>query len=585
MTTTIIKGLFITLFACFLCSCEGLLDQYPKDRLYAETYFSTEEEIRLYTNTFYKDLIPTAGEIYSGNAEDIITTPLNEEVNCQRTIPTEGGGWNFDVLRNINYYLENSKNCPNEKVRKQYDGLARFFRAYFYFEKVKRFGDVPWYDRELGSDDPDLYKPRDSRTFVMDLVLQDIDYAIANLPETKSLYHVTKWTAIALKSRIGLFEGTFRKYHGISGYEKFLDACIEASETLIDESGYTLYKSGATPYMDLFATLDARPEEIILARDYNATLSLKHNVQNYTNTSSMGKPGLSKLIVNSYLMADGTRFTDKPGYVTFQFHEECANRDPRLAQTIRTPGYARKGSTTLVAPNLAFSITGYHLIKFSMETVYDEYSASCSDMPVFRLGEVYLNFAEAKAERGTLTQADIDKSIKLLRDRVGMPNLDMADANANPDSYLLNAETGYPNVSGANKGIILEIRRERTIELVMEGFRYYDIMRWKEGKRFEKDMTGIYVPGPGIYDLDQNGRADVCFYVGDKPAAFVALFLKIGQDVSLSEGESGNIICHDLNKRVWNEERDYLYPIPIMERSLTSGALTQNPGWNDGLDF
>lgn len=206
-------------------------------------------------------------------------------------------------------------------------------------------------------------------------------------------------------------------------------------------------------------------------------------------------------------------------------------------------------------------------------------------MPIFRFGEVLLNFAEAKAERGTLTQTDLDNSINLLRKRVNMPNLNLSEANANPDPYLLSPETGYPNVSGTNTGVILEIRRERTIELVAEGHRYYDIIRWKNGKRFEKSMLGIYIPGPGNYDLDNNGKLDVCFYEGDKPSAFVPLFLKIGQDVTLSEGNKGYILCHGLNERVWNENRDYFYPIPIKERLLTEGALTQNQGWNDGLNF
>ena len=299
----------------------------------------------------------------------------------------------------------------------------------------------------------------------------------------------------------------------------------------------------------------------------------------------MGRPGMNKKIVNSYLMADGSRFTDKAGYETMTFDQECQNRDPRLAQTIRTPGYTRIGSTKKEAPNLAYTMTGYHLIKYSMTANYDEYNKSCNDIPLIRTSEVYLNFAEAKAELGTLKQADINKSIKLLRDRVGMTNLDMELANSKPDPYLMSAATGYPNVKGANQGVILEIRRERTIELAMEGFRYYDIMRWKEGKLFENDLLGIYVPGPGTYDLDKDGTDDVCFYVGTKPAGNVPLYLEIGEQIRLSNGESGYIICHSLITKKWNEDRDYLYPVPISERTLSNGVITQNPGWNDGLNF
>ena len=166
-----------------------------------------------------------------------------------------------------------------------------------------------------------------------------------------------------------------------------------------------------------------------------------------------------------------------------------------------------------------------------------------------------------------------------------MTNLDMELANSKLDPYLMSAATGYPNVKGANQGVILEIRRERTIELAMEGFRYYDIMRWKEGKLFENDLLGIYVPGPGTYDLDKDGTDDVCFYVGTKPAGNVPLYLEIGEQIRLSNGESGYIICHSLITKKWNEDRDYLYPVPISERTLSNGVITQNPGWNDGLNF
>lgn len=119
----------------------------------------------------------------------------------------------------------------------------------------------------------------------------------------------------------------------------------------------------------------------------------------------------------------------------------------------------------------------------------------------------------------------------------------------------------------------------------MEGFRYYDIMRWKEGKLFENDLLGIYVPGPGTYDLDKDGTDDVCFYVGTKPAGNIPLYLEIGEQIRLSNGESGYIICHSLITKKWNEDRDYLYPVPISERTLSNGVITQNPGWNDGLNF
>ena len=245
------------------------------------------------------------------------------------------------------------------------------------------------------------------------------------------------------------------------------------------------------------------------------------------------------------------------------------------------------GGNKELAPDLSRSTTGYQLIKYLTEEKYDANKASTNDMPLFRLAEVLLNYAEAKAELGTLKQDDLNKTIKPLRSRAGLPELDMEEANENPDPYLSSPETGYANVTGANKGVILEIRRERTLETPMEGLRYWDIMRWKEGKRFEKPIEGLYFAGTGEYDLDGNGTVDVCIYDSETaPGNKVdVLYLKLGTDIVLSGKTSGNLLAHSTTHRIWNEERDYLYPIPTDDRVLTQGAISQNPGWDDGLPF
>lgn len=569
-------GLIVSLVSCDL-------DKVPLATLSPETYFSNEEELRLYSNKFYEDVLPEAADIYNDRADVIISTPLNTEISGQRTVPATGGGWGWEALRRINYLLQNSHQTDDIAVRNEYDALAKFFRAYFYFEKMKRFGDVPWFNEVLGSDDERLFKPRDSRTLIADSIMQDLDFAIEYLPTTKDVYRVNKWTALALKSRVGLFEGTFRKYHGMADAEKYLNACVAASEELIDNGGYTLYTSGSTPYRDLFATPDARSQEIILARHYDQGLNLTHSVQNATNASTLGRPGLSKSFVNTYLTTGGLRFTDQPNYNTREFVQEMQNRDPRLAQTIRTPGYTRIGGGA-AAPNLSFTVTGYHLIKYTMEQIYDAYDASVNDMPLFRIAETYLNFAEAKAELSTLTQSDLNKSVNLLRARVGMPALNLEQANTNPDSYLLNENTGFPNVSEKNTqytGVILEIRRERGIELVMEGHRYYDIMRWKAGKLFEKPFLGMYFSRLGDFDLDGNGTIDLCLYQGTRPGSSASLFMEVGQDIVLSEGTRGHVVAHGNINRKFDEVegKDYLYPIPSEEINLSNGTLKQNPRW------
>ena len=600
MKKNIILYSFIALLSG-TAGCSDMLDEYPLDAISPETYYNNADELRSATNQFY-GMFPGAASGYTESADVVCIFNLPAEVQGIRTVPTSGGGWNWEYLRAVNFYLSHSVRCDDVDAREHFDGIARFFRAYFYFEKVKRFGEVPWFDRELSSTDPELFRPRDSRDFIMDKILDDLTYAINNISDKKDLYNVTHWTALALKSRICLFEGTFRKYHGIPGYEKFLNECATASKLFIDNAPYAIYQTGAQPYRDLFSSMNAIEEEVILARDYDRSQNVMHEANANTLSPTYGRPGMNKKIVNSYLMTNGDRFTDQPGYETMQYYDEMQNRDPRLTQTVVGPGYMRINSDAVSSPNFGASTTGYQITKWVTDASGDGYLGSSNDYILFRAAEVYLNYAEAKAELGTLTQEDLEISIKKIRDRVGMPNIDMDAANANPDPYLCALESGYQNVTGPNKGVILEIRRERTIELCLEGHRYYDIIRWKEGKMFEQPFLGMYFPGltqgsgDNRYDVfDMNDgiagdkeKVDICIYTGKKPSVKnIRKFYKLGDEFVLTDGDKGNIICHDIEKepRQWNEERDYFFPIPTTERSLTNGALTQNPGWNDGLDF
>ena len=600
MKKNIILYSFIALLSG-TAGCSDMLDEYPLDAISPETYYNNADELRSATNQFY-GMFPGAASGYTESADVVCIFNLPAEVQGIRTVPTSGGGWNWEYLRAVNFYLSHSVRCDDVDAREHFDGIARFFRAYFYFEKVKRFGEVPWFDRELSSTDPELFRPRDSRDFIMDKILDDLTYAIDNISDKKDLYNVTHWTALALKSRICLFEGTFRKYHGVPGYEKFLNECATASKLFIDNAPYAIYQTGAQPYRDLFSSMNAIEEEVILARDYDRSQNVMHEANANTLSPTYGRPGMNKKIVNSYLMTDGTRFTDQPGYKTMQYYDEMQNRDPRLTQTVVGPGYMRINSDAVSSPNFGASTTGYQITKWVTDASGDGYLGSSNDYILFRAAEVYLNYAEAKAELGTLTQEDLEISIKKIRDRVSMPNIDMDAANANPDPYLCALESGYQNVTGPNKGVILEIRRERTIELCLEGHRYYDIIRWKEGKMFEQPFLGMYFPGltqgsgDNRYDVfDMNDgiagdkeKVDICIYTGKKPSVKnIRKFYKLGDEFVLTDGDKGNIICHDIEKepRQWNEERDYFFPIPTTERSLTNGALTQNPGWNDGLDF
>ena len=591
----IIRILFFGAVLSVFSSCEGLLDKQPQSSLTPEEFFSSKEGLEAFSNNFYT-AFPTSG-LYAEASDLYASTEMMPEMRGGRTVPSSGDGWTWGAIRNINTLLGNLHLCKDAEAVKYYEALARFFRVYQYFTKVQRYGDVPWYDKELKANDPDLYKPRDTREFVMQKMLEDIDFAIHNLPDKKEIYKITKWTALALKSRFCLFEGTFRKYHGIDKYENdadyYLEEAADAAYIFITESGYEISKKANNPqlnYRNIFTTMNADATEVILARDYNSAYGLVHSSGNCFNSATMGRYGMNKKVVASYLMADGTRFTDKKDWQTMNFIEEMEGRDPRLVQSVISPTYVMIGDTATTAPNLSFSTTGYNPIKYVTTAEQNIYQKSEIDLIIFRAAEVYLNYAEAKAELGTLTQNDLDISVNKLRDRVGMPDMNMAAANASPDPFLKDSEWGgYQNVpAGGNEGVILEIRRERTIELAQEGHRYYDIIRWKEGKIFEKPLYGIYIDEPDdqgcvFYDFNSDGIDDLCIYQTKKPTKKATVYYQAGKDVVLSENTHGYIQMHK-GMGKWDEERDYYYPIPSEERSLNKN-LTQNPGWDDGLNF
>lgn len=601
------KNKILSIIAAAYCLVACDLTHTPLAALSPETFFSNESELQAFSNTFYTSL--TVGGF--DEISDMLTkNVLTDEIMGSRTVPNSGGGWSYTALRNFNTLIEYSVNCPDEKIRTQYVALARFFRANFYFDKVKRFGDVPWYDKQLGSDDPGLYKPRDSREFVMSKVIEDLDFAIANLPDTKDLYRITKWTALALKSRACLFEGTFRKYHAgqstletlpadAKPYTYYLELSAAASEEIMNTSGYSIFRGNgkATAYRDLFLgdpdkDNNAYAEEVILARDYNKALNILHNSTFFT-IGNYGNQSMTRKMACTYLMDDGTRYTDKEGWQTKEFADEMKNRDPRMAQSVRTPGYKRIDGTEQLAPNFTQVITGYQPIKYmlGLNADADRFEQSHQDLHIYRYAEILLNYAEAKAELGILNQSDVDRSIKLLRDRVGMPNMNLTEIDiVGSDPFLLAEETGYPNVKGQpQEAYILEIRRERSVELFDEDMRHTDLIRWRNcANAYNHKFLGFYVANAeGQHDLDKNGTIDVWFYSGSAPAANEiptgCVIRKIGEQTYFTEGNSGYIIANPIVDGKWNDERDYYYPIPIDERSLNPN-LTQNKGWNDGLE-
>ena len=581
--------IFCTLTGAALMGCTDL-DLIPEDTMAPENYFSSEEELRQYTNAYY-GMLPGADDLNDICADDVIKNILDNEILGNRYPSTEKA-WDWDDLRVINYYFENSGACKDQNARRHYDGFSYFMRAYFYFTKVQRYGDVPYYDEVIGSKDEELlYKPRDSRKYVMQKVVEDLDSAIYMLPETKTPYEVNKWTALALKSRATLFEGTFRKYHPelkLNDGDRFLKIAVEACQKIMDTKSYSLSttkESGLPAYQSLFCSTDlTQNPEMILVADYDKALGRLHNAQAQFDYNT----GLSRSLMEDYLVVkDGHTeyFHQVEGYKTKTVLEVFENRDPRLEQTFMKPGVLSVGTTEPHRTKL--NLGGYPQIKFRPLT-FDQidWGKSYTDLPIIRYAEVLLMYAEAKAELGILTQDDVNQTINLIRQRAGMPDASLDDWLANIDPVQ---DERYSNVQSAQKGAVLEVRRERRIELACEGFRYGDLMRWGCGKLFEAAPEGAYIPGMGYYDVTGDGQPDVAIVEKkadidkipeeDKQKYKLTVYALEGNTIGLTEGTKGYIyLVAQHNKYTFVSPKYYYYPVATKDITVNEN-LYQNPFW------
>ena len=301
-------------------ACKKDLNLKPFDKLSPENAFNTEADLQLYANSFYK-ILPDGNAIIRGDvmSDYMAGKDVNAYIRPGAYSSTSSSGWSWSDLRNINYFLEhyNQANIPAE-AKNHFAGMARFFRAMFYFEKVKRFGDVPWYSRTMSINDPDLYKGRDPRVRVMDSVLADLDFACANIRSKKdnTASQVTKWVALAFKSRVCLFEGTFRRYRpelGLPDAATWLKASLSAADELINSGQYSLNTSGDATmnYRNLFINETPNANEIILAYVCNKSLRVFNDANWFFTSATYGnRISLTKTFADTYLNIDGSRFTD-----------------------------------------------------------------------------------------------------------------------------------------------------------------------------------------------------------------------------------------------------------------------------------
>ncbi len=585
------KNIYIVLLVALLFACnDEHLERFPQTSITKKNFFNNVADLRTYSYQFYDYL----GANYWDRPSDNTTIAKGgvREVMLGTVSADNTGGWDkksWSRLRSINYFLDNYKNAEGDETEKnKYAAMGHFARAIFYIDKVKTYSDVPWYSSVLEASDEALYKARDKREIVVDSIIADLEFATINLQDESEKTLLSKWAAYAQLARFCLYEGTYRQYHVgekdlhiTKEPSYFYNKAIEAANEIMISGKFSIETGDVSQvYGDIFngaINLEACGDIIMYVdyeddkREHGAELVLE-----YEN-------GISRSMADSYLKLDGSFMTTDETDM-LELNNAFENRDPRMKQSLFYPGYIlpQTGKPYKLALN---KTGGYAQIKFlpkEKDTHWDGYATVHTDLPLYRYAEVLLIYAEAKAELGQLDQEDLDKTVNLLRSRVGMAHL-MMNPPVDPIQEVL-----YPNVSSAQKAEILEIRRERRVELFAEGHRYTDMMRWKIGKIFELPQRGIYVPPSGMIDVTGNGEPD--FFIsddgsnnpGDLPST-TTIYITNDDNVSLflENGKSGHIM-HKLEQGymgIFEEPKYYYRPIPTSE-ILLNPALEQLFGWN-----
>ena len=537
-------------------ACKKFVDVNNPDSEVDPNYWKSENSVRAYNWELY-NLFPGFGNGSSLNGDFYFPTLNDDESNptlytFPATAAASNGDWFFGYIRKANIMLERIDGIPMaDEAKNHWKGVARFFRALQYFKLVQEFGRVPWFSHSLDiSDSTQIYKQLDTHQLVMDSVLADLNFAVANLRTADQPNTINRDVANALLSRVGLYEGTYRKYHtelSMPDADKYLTACMTASQALMTGT-YALDKSYQTAYnSDNLAT----DKEMILYKRYEPAV-LQHSLIAYLY-SSTAMNGPTRSAVESYLCKDGLPIGLSPLYQgDATMSSAMANRDPRLYITIDSSFLYYKGHVK----NSLTSSTGYRPIKFlpdsnKLKSIPTGIGTNYTDAPLFWLAEIYLNYAEAAAEldqmgKYSLRQADLDNTINKLRDRAGVVHMTLAGPQ----------DPGFtdPQKDADVTSLIWEIRRERRVELMMDGFRFNDLMRWKKGTYLD-------------YTLNPNG------YLG----------AKVPSNGSVILNTNGYISPYKLPvTRAFTDPRNYLSNIPTSQILLYPASIQssmQNPGW------
>lgn len=446
---------------------------------------------------------------------------------------------------------------------------AKFFRAYSHFELVQLYGDAIILTEPLDLDSEKLYGRRNDRGEVIDQVIKDLKDAVGGLPETSSeAGRLNKYIAYAMLSRVALYEGTWQKFHtngkdatsNTSRSTELLTIAKDAANEVIKGGKYQLFyneKLGNESYRYMFTLEDgAQCNPANLSKSDNTEYIFVKRHRNGDKTAWNLTHGMvanacyvTRKLANMYLCSDGLPIGKSSKFQQYAgVTDEFQNRDNRMGNNMLYHGQQYwnndgKWRTTWTDADLTSSLTanvrsgsGYQNRKWGTERQVEDYYESY-DFPVIRYAEVLLNYAEAVYElNGTITDSELDYSLNKVRLRV------------NPNMPKLSSTL----VSANNLSMREEIRRERTVELVLEGFRIDDLKRWATAPdEMPQDMLGVQVTG--------------------------TWFETNWTDHKRSLSSDGCLILY--SDRTWNDKL-YPYPLPSDQLQLNP-QLEQNPGWKN----
>ena len=590
-----------------LTSCEKFFTRSPWNEFDAETYFSNESQLRMYTDGFLNAWLPDYSETNGNDAyNDLIATKTSTDFFRADVSwdDAKQGSWSWGWLRRINFMIQlmpkNAKGKVDDNTYNHYMGLARFWRAYNYMSRVKLFSDVPWVDIYLQPTDTTiLYGKRDDREFVFHNIVEDLKFACENIDNrdfgaANTRNQVNKYVANAMAARILLYEGTFRKNHSVNpatnqpwknNYEtpdQILELAAQFAKYVMDSGAFKLYTGD---WSNLFLSNELITDEVLWGQVYLLESNGRHAYTRYFNSSTLGQQySGTKELLHHFLNADGTPIaTDEK-----TINEEFTGRDPRLAKTILGPGHKVKnllGDEVDQSINCTFCWTGYMIIKWCIpDQSHWQNSVDENCIPIMRYPEVLLIYAEAMNELGQFNEGIWNQTVGAIRQRAGVK----ASYPSAPDPWLKEYYTKdlqNQHITDGNEAVALEIRRERVTELCFEAeSRQQDLYRWgicdiipRRGGH-GNGWTGLWLTENEVKNGFTFSGVKYTFNETVKKATENAYPISGTNNSCWSLEKAGNGYFLVYNYKLKWEDRMYCRPIPTSAKVLNP-TLGENYGW------